>query len=130
VDLASVRRAVIAIRKRKLPDPVRLANAGSFFKNPNVSEAEYLQLKRRHPAMPAFKLAGGAWKIPAGWLVEHCGWKGFRDGDAGVSPDHALILVNYGGATGAQILTLAEMIAASVADRFGIDLKPEVTIIS
>jgi UDP-N-acetylmuramate dehydrogenase len=129
-DLGAVRAAVIAIRKRKLPDPRRLANAGSFFKNPSVAEADYVHLKRRYPAMPGFRFADGQWKIPAGWLVEQCGWLGFRDGDAGVSRDHALILVNHGCATGAQILSLAERIAASVVDRFGIALEPEVTILS
>ncbi|MGD8368623.1 MAG: UDP-N-acetylmuramate dehydrogenase, partial [Desulfobacterales bacterium] len=129
-DLAAVRDAVIAIRRRKLPDPAGLANAGSFFKNPIVAESKYRQLKSRHPLMPAFRLVDGRWKIPAGWLVERCGWKGFRDGDAGVSQDHALILVNHGRATGAQILALSQQITASVADRFGIDLKPEVTIVS
>lgn len=128
-DLGAVREAVIAIRKRKLPDPRQLPNAGSFFQNPRVAEAEYRRLKNRHPAMPAFRLADGSWKIPAGWLVQQCGWKGFRKGDAGVSRDHALILVNHGRATGGQILSLAEQITASVADRFGIELRPEVTVI-
>ena len=127
--LQTVRDAVIAIRSRKLPDPNRIGNAGSFFKNPEVGEADAARLQRRHPGLPVFRQAGGVCKIPAGWLVEQCGWKGFRTKDAGVSPDHALILLNYGRATGEEILSLAGRIRASVADRFGIVLTPEVTIV-
>jgi UDP-N-acetylmuramate dehydrogenase len=129
VTLQAVRDAVIAIRSRKLPDPRRIGNAGSFFTNPEVSEADLAHLQRRHPGMPVFRQVDGACKIPAGWLVEQCGWKGFRTKDAGVSPDHALILLNYGGATGEEILALAGQIRESVADRFGIVLTPEVTIV-
>ncbi len=127
--LAAVRDAVIAVRKRKLPDPAEVGNAGSFFKNPEVSEDMLEILRRRHPSMPSYRFAAGGCKIPAGWLVERCGWKGFRQGDAGVHPRHALVLVNYGSATGEEIQDLAGRIEASVLDRFGIELSPEVTIL-
>jgi UDP-N-acetylmuramate dehydrogenase len=127
--LQTVRDAVIAIRSRKLPDPNRIGNAGSFFKNPEVGEADAARLQRRHPGLPVFRRAGGVCKVPAGWLVEQCGWKGFRSKDAGVWPDHALILLNYGRATGEEILSLAARIRESVAHRFGIVLTPEVTIV-
>jgi UDP-N-acetylmuramate dehydrogenase len=126
--LRKVRDAVIAIRKRKLPDPQQLPNAGSFFKNPRMSEAAFLRLKQAHPGVPDFRLSDGTRKIPAGWLVEQCGWKGFREKDAGVFENHALILVNHGRADGRQILALAEKIRRSVADRFAIRLEPEVTV--
>ena len=119
--LRKIRDAVIAIRKRKLPDPRQLPNAGSFFKNPQVTEAAFQRLKRAHPGMPFFRLSDG-------WLVEQCGWKGFRENDAGVYENHALILVNHGRADGRQILALAEKIRNSVADRFAIRLEPEVTV--
>jgi UDP-N-acetylmuramate dehydrogenase len=126
--LRKVRDAVIATRRRKLPDPRQLPNAGSFFKNPRVSEAEFRRLKQAHPGVPDFRLSDGTRKIPAGWLVEQCGWKGFREKDAGVFENHALILVNHGRADGRQILALAEKIRNSVADRFSIRLEPEVTV--
>ncbi len=130
VTLARVREAVIRIRKQKLPDPAQLGNAGSFFKNPRVDAEVFQTLKMRHPEIPGFFLDDGGVKIPAGWLVQRCGWKGFREKDVGVFEDHALILVNHGRASGRQILTLAEKIEASVADRFGIRLEPEVTILT
>ena len=127
-SLQAVRDAVIDIRRRKLPDPADLPNAGSFFKNPQVAEADFHRLKKSHPAVPEFPLDDGSRKIPAAWLVEQCGWKGFREKDAGVFESHALILVNHGSADGRQILALAEKIRASVAERFGIELEPEVTV--
>jgi len=127
--LTTVRDAVIAVRKRKLPDPAEVGNAGSFFKNPEVTKERLEILHRRNPSMPVYPPAGGGFKIPAGWLVERCGWKGFREGDAGVHPRHALVLVNYGSATGEEIQHLAARIEASVFDRFGIELSPEVTIL-
>ncbi|MCF8081435.1 MAG: UDP-N-acetylmuramate dehydrogenase [Desulfobacterales bacterium] len=127
--LTTVRDAVIAVRKRKLPDPAEVGNAGSFFKNPEVTEERLEILHRRNPSMPVYPAAGGAFKVPAGWLVERCGWKGFREGDAGVHPRHALVLVNYGSATGEEIQDLAARIETSVFDRFGIELSPEVTIL-
>ena len=125
---ADVAAAVTAIRRRKLPDPATLGNAGSFFKNPWIDPARHAELSTRHPELPAWPQAGG-WKIGAGWLIEQCGWKGYRDGAAGVHRDHALVLVNHGGATGAQILALAERIRTSVRERFGVALEPEVTLV-
>ncbi len=132
-----VARAVSSIRRRKLPDPAVLGNAGSFFRNPVVDAPVADALSALHPAMPRFAVAaddgtaaGGARvKLSAGWLIERCGWKGFRDGDAGVHERHALVLVNHGNATGAQVFALAQRIAESVRDRFGIELAPEPTIV-
>jgi len=123
-----VAAAVSAIRRRKLPDPAQIGNAGSFFRNPVVPEAQAARLREEHPAMPQFAAYGGV-KIPAGWLIEACGWKGYRSGDAGVHAGHALVLVNHGHATGSQIATLAQQVSASVADRFGVTLEPEVRIV-
>lgn len=123
-----VAEAVSAIRRRKLPDPARLGNAGSFFRNPVVPEAQAAALRQTHPGMPQFAAWGGV-KVPAGWLIEACGWKGHRDGDAGVHADHALVLVNHGRATGEQIAALAQRIVDSVRGRFGITLEPEVRIV-
>ncbi len=131
-----VARAVIAIRQRKLPDPDRIGNVGSFFRNPVVDAAVVRQLSARFPEMPVYPVRPGAASAPdgkraklsAGWLIERCGWKGHRDGDAGVHEAHALVLVNHGAATGAQIAALAERIRASVRTRFGVELEPEPTI--
>ena len=122
--------AVIAIRRRKLPDPAIVGNAGSFFKNPVVPAAQADALAAAHPGMPVFRGSdGGTRKLSAAWLIDQCGWKGHRDGDAGVSAAHALVLVNHGHATGAQLLQLARRIAASVRARFGIPIEPEPRII-
>ncbi len=141
-----VAQAVSAIRRRKLPDPTVLGNAGSFFRNPVVDAATAEALAAREPAMPRFPLppdeapaAGGRpasgepavsrVKLSAGWLIEQCGWKGFREGDVGVHDRHALVLVNHGAASGAQIAALAARIAETVRKRFGIVLEPEPTIV-
>ncbi|MGY1521685.1 UDP-N-acetylmuramate dehydrogenase [Luteimonas sp. A482] len=122
--------AVCAIRSRKLPDPAVIGNAGSFFKNPIVARAQAEALAAAHPQLPVFPGAGAdSHKLPAAWLIEACGWKGQRDGDAGVSADHALVLVNHGTATGAQLLALARRIAGSVHARFGVALEPEPRIV-
>lgn len=140
---AQVAEAVIRIRRRKLPDPAVLGNAGSFFKNPVVSASQADALVREHPGLPVFPLAPfpvdatlhaergepGLRKLSAAWLIDACGWKGHRDGDAGVSPDHALVLVNHGNATGMQLFDLARRIAASVQARFGVMLEPEPRIV-
>jgi UDP-N-acetylmuramate dehydrogenase len=127
---AQVAEAVIRIRRRKLPDPAVLGNAGSFFKNPIVPIAQADALHAAHPALPMFRGEGDATrKLSAAWLIDACGWKGHRDGDAGVSPGHALVLVNHGDATGAQLLALARRIAASVESRFGVSLEPEPRIV-
>jgi UDP-N-acetylmuramate dehydrogenase len=118
--------AVIAIRRRKLPDPAKLGNAGSFFKNPIVPAAQADALKSEHDALPVFRgNDDGSRKLSAAWLIDQCGWKGHRDGDAGVAATHALVLVNHGHATGAQLLALARRIADSVRERFGVSLEPE-----
>jgi len=127
-DARDVARAVIAIRRRKLPDPARLGNAGSFFRNPVVDAAKAAALAASHPDLPRYPASPGV-KLSAGWLIDRCGWKGHRDGDAGVHAQHALVLVNHGSATGAQLLALAERIRESVAQRFGVELEPEPTIV-
>ena len=122
--------AVCRIRRRKLPDPAVIGNAGSFFKNPIVPLAQATALAAAHPALPQFRGADDhTRKLSAAWLIDACGWKGHRDGDAGVSPQHALVLVNHGHATGAELLALARRIAASVRERFGVDLEPEPRIV-
>ncbi len=123
---AHVADAVIAIRRRKLPDPATLGNAGSFFKNPIVPAAQAEALKWAHESLPVFRgNDDGSRKLSAAWLIDQCGWKGHRDGDAGVAASHALVLVNHGNATGAELLALARRIAASVRERFGVSIEPE-----
>ena len=127
---SQVAEAVCHIRRRKLPDPVLLGNAGSFFKNPLVPATTAQALKDEHAALPVFP--GGSdtvSKLSAAWLIDACGWKGFRDGDAGVSATHALVLVNHGRATGRQVLDVARRIASSVHERFGVALEPEPRVI-
>ena len=120
---------ICAIRRRKLPDPKEVANAGSFFKNPSVTQARYRELADRFPGLPAYPVDGQQVKIAAGWMIDHCGWKGRRVGACGVYPRQALVLVNYGGATGGVILALAEAVQASVAKVFDIRLEPEPLIL-
>ncbi len=129
IDPGEISQYVKEIRRAKLPDPSETGNGGSFFKNPEIDERQYRLLKSREKEMPAYPLENGRYKIPAGWLIEQCGWKGKRIGDAGVYPKQALVLVNYGNATGKEILELAEKIKKSVFERFGITLEPEVKII-
>jgi len=117
--------AVIAIRRRKLPDPAEIGNAGSFFKNPVVPAAAHTLLAAAHPGMPAYPQADGAVKLAAGWLIDQCGWKGRALGPVGTHPRQALVLVNRGGATGADVRRLAEAIQADVRARFGVELEPE-----
>ena len=116
---------VIAIRRRKLPDPAVLGNAGSFFKNPVVSRAQCLALLARYPALVHHAQADGSEKLAAGWLIDQCGWKGRSLGPAGVYPKQALVLVNNGGASGADIIRLAEAIQHDVQARYGVLLAPE-----
>lgn len=123
-----VSEAVCRLRRRKLPDPAQIGNAGSFFKNPIVSNGETEKLQAEHPGLPVFHAPDGR-KLSAAWLIERCGWKGFREGDAGVSDKHALVLVNHGNVTGAQIWSLAQRIQDSVQQKFGIRLEPEPRII-
>jgi len=121
----AVSDAIIRVRQRKLPDPARIGNAGSFFKNPVVDGARLAALQAAHPNAPAYPLAGGGAKLAAGWLIDQCGWKGRAIGPVGVYERQALVLVNRGGATGADVRHAAEMIRRSVRERFGIELEPE-----
>jgi UDP-N-acetylmuramate dehydrogenase len=120
--------AVTLIRQSKLPDPKILGNAGSFFKNVFVDPKKLKKLESKYPGIPSFK-ENGEIKIPAGWLIEQCGWKGRRIGRVGVHEKQALVLVNYGGATGLEIVELANKIMASVREKFGLELVPEVNIL-
>jgi UDP-N-acetylmuramate dehydrogenase len=128
-NIATISDAVIRIRTSKLPDPAQLGNAGSFFKNPEVEVAQFSTLQQNFPHIPHFPTEAGRQKIPAGWLIEQCGWKGKRSGDAGCYEKQALVLVNYGQASGLEILGLANAIIASVETKFGITLTPEVNLI-
>lgn len=122
-----VSEAVMHIRRSKLPDPAQIGNAGSFFKNPELSQLKYDELKARYPELPGYPVPGGV-KVPAAWLIEQCGWKGQRRGAHGVHDKQALVLVNHGGAQGQDIRELAHDIIASVREKFGIELHPEVNI--
>lgn len=117
--------AVVDIRRSKLPDPARVHNAGSFFKNPVVPAQAAQELARRFPGLPQYPQADGSSKLPAAWLIDFCGWKGHRDRGLGVHPEHALVLVNYGNDNGADLLSLAAAIADSVLDAFDIALEIE-----
>jgi UDP-N-acetylmuramate dehydrogenase len=120
-----ISEAVIAIRRRKLPDPAEIGNAGSFFKNPVVPATTHARLRLAHPGLPAYSQADGAMKLAAGWLIDQCGWKGRAMGPVGTHPNQALVLVNRGGATGADVRRLAAAIQADVRARFGVELEPE-----
>lgn len=123
-----VAAAVCRIRRSKLPDPQVLGNAGSFFWNPHLSQADFDALKQRWPGLPGWPDAQGV-KVPAAWLIEQAGWKGYREGDVGVHADHALVLVNHGAASGAALVELSRRIQASVLERFGVHIEPEVRIV-
>lgn len=125
---ATVRQAIIDIRRSKLPDPEVLGNAGSFFMNPVVSIEKYEEIRREYPDVPHYDVPDGV-KIPAGWLIEQCGWKGKALGRAAVHDRQALVLVNLGGATGAEVLHLCHTIQSEVSRQFGIDINPEVNVI-
>jgi UDP-N-acetylmuramate dehydrogenase len=117
--------AICSIRREKLPDPLELGNAGSFFKNPVVSAALTEQIRARYPSVVAYPQANGQVKLAAGWLIEQAGWKGHREGDAGVHRLQSLVLVNYGQATGVQLHELARKIQADILERFGVELEME-----
>ena len=120
---------VCEIRRAKLPDPARLGNAGSFFKNPTVSAEQCEDIIAREPRIVHYHLADGSVKLAAGWLIEACGWKGKTVGQAGVYDRQALVLVNHGGATGGEVMTLARAIQTSVYERFGLRLEPEPVVV-
>ncbi|MDG1040759.1 MAG: UDP-N-acetylmuramate dehydrogenase [Polaribacter sp.] len=127
--LKDVSDVVIRIRKSKLPDPKEIGNSGSFFKNPVISKTQFLELHKKHENIPSYSISETETKIPAGWLVEQCGFKGKRFGDAGVHKKQALVLVNYGNASGTEIYQLAKKIQTKVLENFSISLEIEVNII-
>ena len=127
--IQDVSKAVVAIRQSKLPDPKELGNSGSFFKNPVLTKTTFADFIAAHPKAKYYKVSENAYKVPAGWLIEQCGFKGKRFGDAGVHKNQALVLVNYGHATGKDIIGLAEKIMNSVFERYRIRITPEVNII-
>ncbi|MCX2719272.1 UDP-N-acetylmuramate dehydrogenase [Lentiprolixibacter aurantiacus] len=129
-DIVDIADAVIAVRSSKLPDPGELGNSGSFFKNPVIHEDQFQIIKDRFPEIPSYDLGNHNYKIPAAWLIDQCGLKGKRFGDAGVHKNQALVLVNYGSASGTDILNLARRVQSEVKEKFGISLEPEVNIIS
>ena len=127
--LKDVSNAVIAIRQSKLPDPKELGNSGSFFKNPIILKSEYDKIHTLHPEMPHYVISETQVKVPAGWLIERAGFKGKRFGDAGIHKNQALVLVNYGNATGQEILNVSKDIQATVLKEFGIAIEAEVNVI-
>lgn len=129
VDLKTLRQVIIRIRESKLPDPKVLGNAGSFFMNPVVPRGVFEALQKQYPQMPFYELDADRIKIPAGWMIDRCGWKGKSLGSAAVHDKQALVLVNRGGATGADIVALSDAVRASVREKFGIDIHPEVNFI-
>jgi len=130
VTLSTIRQTIIAVRESKLPDPKVCGNAGSFFMNPVIPKDHFNSLQAKYPLIPHYFVSETKEKVPAGWLIDQCGWKGKRIGNAGVHDKQALVLVNKGGATGAEIVFLAEQIQISVKEKFGIELQPEVNYIS
>ena len=128
-SVVDISNAVVEIRTSKLPDPKVLGNAGSFFKNPEIPDEQFLKLKENHPDIVGYPAGPGKTKVAAGWLIEQCGWKGKRVGNTGSHKDQALVLVNYGGAKGAEIWQLAMDIQQSVQQTFGIAIQAEVNVI-
>ncbi len=129
LSIKAISQAVINIRSSKLPNPAEIGNAGSFFKNPEVSKSHYQQLQKQYPAIVGYDLPNGNVKLAAGWLIEQCGWKGYRNGDAGCHSKQALVLVNYGNATGKEIYDLSDKIINSVKEKFDVVLEREVNIV-
>ena len=129
LSVKAISDAVINIRSSKLPNPKEIGNAGSFFKNPEVPADQYQNLKIEFPNLVAYPLENGNYKLAAGWLIEQSGLKGFRKGDAGIHKLQALVLVNYGMATGNEIYNLSTHVLQEVKAKFGVDLEREVNII-
>lgn len=129
LSVKAISDAVIAIRQSKLPDPKELGNSGSFFKNPEISKEAFNKLQANWPNVPHYPLDNGNIKVPAGWLIEQAGWKGKRVGNTGSHAKQALVLVNYGNATGSEVWQLAQNIQQSVKEQFDIDISPEVNVI-
>lgn len=127
-SIKSVSDAIIAIRSSKLPDPKKIGNAGSFFKNPTIPNRQFEELQTHYPNISSYRVNEREVKIAAGWLIEHCGWKGYRNGDAGIHEKQALVLVNYGNATGKEVYNLSSEIVRSVKEKFGIEPEREVQI--
>lgn len=130
VNLQNIRKAVLLTRETKLPDPRKIGNAGSFFKNPVVGQGKAYLLKAEYPEMPLYESEKGKYKLSAAWLIEQCGWKGYRKNDVGVYEKQALVLVNYGSASGEEVLELASNIQQSVHQKFDIELEMEVNIVA
>jgi len=129
LSIQVISQAVIHIRQSKLPDPAKLGNAGSFFKNPVIDTRYFEQLQAQYPILPYYSLEAGQAKLSAAWLIEQAGWKGYKQGQVGIHPAQALVIVNYGGATGKAIYQLAQRIQQSVQEKFGVSLAPEVHIL-
>ena len=129
LSIKAVSDAVINIRSSKLPNPAEIGNAGSFFKNPEIDNVQFEMLKTQFPSIVGYPLVNGNVKLAAGWLIEQCGWKGYRKGDAGCHATQALVLVNYGNASGTEIYNLSEEILQSVKEKFSVLLEREVNII-
>jgi UDP-N-acetylmuramate dehydrogenase len=129
INLGTIRQSVINIRNSKLPDPAKLPNAGSFFKNPCISTESAESLQQKYKDVPLYKTQDNGFKISAAWLIERCGWKGRREGNCGIHKDHSLVIVNYGNSTGKEILNLAVKIKDSVREKFNIDIETEVDIV-
>ena len=130
LSIKAISDAVIQIRQSKLPDPAQLGNAGSFFKNPVITEAQFKQLRTQYPQMSGYPQPEGQVKVPAAWLIEQCGWKGKTSGTVGVHKQQPLVLVNYGGGTGQAIYQLAKNIQQSVQTQFDIKIEPEVNLVA
>ncbi|MES2881942.1 MAG: UDP-N-acetylmuramate dehydrogenase [Bacteroidota bacterium] len=129
LSIKAIAQAVINIRSSRLPNPSEVGNAGSFFKNPQIGKTEFQELQQKHPGVIGFPVGENHFKLAAGWLIEQCGWKGYRKGDAGCYAKQALVLVNYGNANGEEIFELSELILQSVKKKFGVLLEREVNVV-